>query len=93
LNFDALIPEADDTQKREQWAKAFEIAKMHADVFNTEAGQALLRHWEAVFVWRPIVKPNDTQFAAGIREGQADVVRQIHAQLDFARKGNPWGEA
>ncbi len=86
------IVEPTDAQKREQWAKAFAIAKMHADVFNTEAGRALLAHWEQVFIWRPIVRPNDTQFAAGIREGQADVMRQIRDQLDFARKGNPWGE-
>jgi hypothetical protein len=87
-----LIPENTDAQQRENWAKAFAIAKMHADVFNTEAGKELLAHWERVLVWRPIVQPNDTQFAAGIREGQADIVRQIRFNLDFARKGNPWGE-
>ena len=80
-----------DTQSREAWAKGFEIAKMHADVFNTEAGQKLLAHWIKVFVARPIVRPGDDQFTAGIREGQADVVRQLLTQLEHARQGPPGG--
>ena len=31
-----LIPENTDAQQRENWAKAFAIAKMHADVGNAK---------------------------------------------------------
>lgn len=73
--------------QRERWAQGFRIAKMHADVFNSEAGQVLLAHWVQVFLARSIVRPGEDAFAQGIREGQADVVRQILAQLDMARLG------
>ena len=72
---------------RENWAKAFEIAKVHADVFNTEPGQALLRHWLKVMFVAPIVRPHEDARADGIREGHADFVRQIFQQLEVARIG------
>lgn len=75
----------------EQWTQALRIARMHADVFATEPGMALLKYWVQVFVARSIVRPNDDAYAQGIREGQADVVRQILAQLEVARTG-PRGE-
>jgi hypothetical protein len=82
---------AQDAQSREAWAKGYEIAKLHADVFNTEAGQKLMLYWIKVFVARAIVRPGDDQFSAGIREGQADVVRQALKQLEYARQGPPGG--
>jgi len=93
LQRDVFDNESDrlDTQSREAWAKGYEIAKMHADVFNTEAGQKLLSHWVKIFVARAIVRPGDDQFTAGIREGQADVVRQLLTQLEYARQGPPGG--
>lgn len=80
-----------DAQSREAWAKGFEIAKMHADVFNTEAGQKLLAYWIKVFVARPIVRGGEDAFAQGIRGGQADVVLQLLTQLELARQGPPGG--
>jgi hypothetical protein len=82
-----LVPNK-ETQ-REQWAAMYAIAKLTADVFTTERGRELLEHLTRTFVARPIVLPADTQFAAGIRQGQADVVLQILQQIEIARRGNP----
>ena len=76
---------------REAWAKGFEIAKLHADVFATDAGQKLLAHWLRAFYAFPIVRPGEDAFAQGIREGRADVVRQILVQIEIARQGPTGG--
>lgn len=86
-----VFGKAPDEAQRERWAQGFEIAKMHADVFNNEPGQRLLDHWIRVFLARSIVRPGEDAFAQGIREGHADVVRQLLAQLDMARLGPPTG--
>lgn len=83
----SLVPDK-DTQ-REQWAAMFGIAKSCADTFNTPAGQKFLEHLVRTFIARPIVHPADTQFAAGIRQGQADVVLQILQNLEIAKRGTP----
>lgn len=71
----------------DNWEQAMRIARMHSDVFSSEAGQRLIDHWVQVFVARPIVRPRDDAYAQGIREGQADVVRQLLVQLEIARTG------
>lgn len=76
-----------DLATRENWAKAFEIAKLHADVFNNDAGRTLIRHWVKAMMVRPIVRPNQDAYSHGIREGQADFVRQVLTQLEIARIG------
>ena len=80
-----------EQQRREAWAKGHEIATLHARVFNTESGEKLLREWIRAFYAYPIVRPGEDAFAQGIREGRADVVRQIMVQLELARKGPPGG--
>jgi hypothetical protein len=80
-----------EQQRREAWAAGHEIAKMHADVFNTPAGQRLMRHWIAQFYAYPIVRPGQDAYAQGIREGRADLVRQVLVQLELARRGPPAG--
>jgi hypothetical protein len=83
----SLVPDRDS--QREQWAQMFGIAKLCADTFNTAPGQEFLQHLVRTFVARPIVHPADTQFAAGIRQGQADVVLQILQNLEIAKRGTP----
>ena len=83
----AGVPDKDAT--REQWAAFFTIAKMVHDTFTTEPGQKLLQQLVTTYLVRPIVHPNDTQFAAGIRQGQADVVLQILQQIELAKRGMP----
>lgn len=65
--------------------KAREIATAFRECFATEAGQYVLRHLMEQTVLRPTVRPESTQFGAGIREGQNDLVRQILAQIDLAK--------
>jgi len=77
--------------QREAWAKGFEIALLHAKVFNTDAGQQLLQLWVRNLWANPIVRPGDDAFAQGIREGRADVVRQVLIQLEIARTGQAGG--
>ena len=72
---------------RKNWAAAFQIAKLHADVFNTEPGRELLKHWVKSMMVRPIVRPGQDAYSHGIREGQADFVRQVLQQLEVARIG------
>jgi hypothetical protein len=86
--------EADEIRKRalgDQWHSAMRIARMHAVVFDTEAGQALMQHLIRTFLCRAIVRPGEDAFAQGIREGQANVIRQILAQIEFARGEPPEG--
>ena len=75
----------------DQWHAAMRIAKMHATVLDTEAGKLLLEHWIRTFLLRPVVRPGEDAFAQGIREGQANVIRQILGQLEFARGEPPEG--
>lgn len=74
---------------RELWAKNFNIALLHAQVFNTEAGEKLLGLWIRNLWANPIVRAGDDAFAQGIREGRADLVRQVLVQLEIARQGQP----
>ena len=71
------------------WEDMYRIAKLCADCYASPVGQEWLRHMVAVFLARPIVKPADTQFAAGIRQGQADVVLQILTNIEIAKRGMP----
>ena len=85
----SLTGAPDPQATREQWAAFFAIAKPVHDTFTTEAGQKVLQQLVTTYLVRPIVHPNDTQFAAGIRQGQADVVLQILQQIELAKRGTP----
>ena len=68
--------------------KAKEIATQFRLAFHdSESGRFVLEHLVKTFVKRQIVRPNDTQFEAGIRQGQANIVIDILAQIDYAMKG------
>ena len=84
-------PPETDPARAEQWFEAYRIAKMHADTFSTDTGKELLQHWIKTFLARSIVRPGEDAFAQGIREGQANVVRQVLEQLELARSGPPGG--
>ena len=75
--------------KGDRWYEALRMAKMHAVVFESEVGKVLLDHWIKTFVCRPIVRPHEDAYAQGIREGQADVVRQILTNIEIAKHGPP----
>lgn len=66
-------------------ARAREIASLYRQTFDSDAGQRVLEMLIKATLLQPIVKPHFTQFEAGIREGKADIVRQILAQIEFAK--------
>lgn len=73
----------DEAQK----ALALEFASRYRRVFDSPDGKALLDHWIKQTVMQPIVHARATQFEAGIREGRADFVRGILAQIELAKTG------
>ena len=73
-------------QSKESAAKGREIASRFHECFRAEAGQFVLDRLIAITILRPTVTPGSTQFDAGIREGRADLVRQILAQIETAEK-------
>lgn len=75
--------------KKRAGQKAYEIDSLAAAVFGTQEGKRLLRWMLKQTVLRPTVTPTSTEFAAGIREGQNDLVRQILAMIERAKKGPP----
>ncbi|MAN64437.1 MAG: hypothetical protein CMI60_21100 [Parvibaculum sp.] len=66
--------------------KGREIASQFHECFRTDAGQYVLNRLISITLLRPTVTPAATQFEAGIREGRADIVRQILTQLETAEK-------
>ena len=73
-------------QSKENAAKGREIASRFHECFRSDAGQYVLDRLIAITLLRPIVTPASSQFDAGIREGRADIVRQILAQIETAEK-------
>lgn len=67
-------------------AKAREIASRFHECFRSDAGQYVLKRLREVTLERPVLNANSTQFGAGIREGQNQIVRQILDQIDFAEQ-------
>jgi hypothetical protein len=64
-----------------------EHASMYRQLFSSPAGRYVLNDLMAMFLRQRIVRPDDTQFAAAIRQGQADVVARILAMIEFANTG------
>lgn len=53
----------------------------------SRAGQKLLEHLEKQFVKRQIVRDNDSQFAAGIRQGEANIIRKLMTEVERIQNG------
>ena len=68
-------------------AKARGIATNFRECFATDTGKFVLDRLISITILRPTVTPESTQFDAGIREGRADLVRQILQQIEFAETG------
>lgn len=62
-------------------------ASVYRQVFSSPNGRVVLEDLLTLFLRQRIVRPDDTQFAAGIRQGQADVVARILAMIEFANTG------
>jgi hypothetical protein len=68
------------TQQRE------DLARLCLRVFGTEDGQKLLEWLRAVYVNVPIAVPGTDPSHAFFAEGQRNVVRDIEARINQARK-------
>lgn len=69
-------------------AKSKELATQFRLAFHdNDSGRFVLDHLVKTFVKRKIVREGDDMFTAGIRQGQANIVIDILAQIDYAMKG------
>ena len=86
--WDKLDLDGKEIQKarEENEAKSNEIAGQFHECFSTDAGQYVLNRLKSITIDKPVLNPNSTQFGAGIREGQNNIVRQILDQLALANK-------
>ena len=57
---------------------------IHRTFKQNEEGRQMLEDMVNETIRRPIVHPGDSQFAAGIREGKAAVVRMLLDQIEYA---------
>jgi hypothetical protein len=67
--------------------KALDRAGLFLTTFSTDTGKLVLDILKSTTIDRPVIKPDSTQFGAGIREGQNDIVRQILDQIRLAKEG------
>jgi hypothetical protein len=68
------------TQARE------DLARLHLRVFGSEDGQKLLEWLRQIYVNVPIAVPGTDPSHAFFAEGQRNVVRDIEARINQARK-------
>ena len=74
-----------DEIRKQQEAEGRELASLfHQTFVQNPAGQRVLELMIKQTIMRPTVTPAATQFEAGIREGKADLVRQILLNLEIA---------
>lgn len=85
--WDSLEIEGDKLEaiRKEQEAEGRNLASLFHQAFvQNPAGQRVLEVMIKQTLMRPTVKPASSQFEAGIREGRADLVRQILLNLEIA---------
>ena len=84
--WDSLDPVNNDP-KDENFQKALELAGQIHQAFKEGSGKYVLEYLVSSFLTKPIVRPGEDAFAQGIREGRADVVRQILQNIEFSKQG------
>lgn len=77
------LQEITDRSKEQQ--QASEIATAYYSCFSTESGQWVIEDLVNKFLTKPIVRPGEDAFAQGVREGRADLIRQILIQIEYAK--------
>lgn len=70
-----------------QFRDHLELASTYRVACATPAGRAMLLDLMRTFFLQRVVRPGDDDFAAGIRQGQVDVVRRIFSMIEFANTG------
>lgn len=84
LNWESLNYQPETGDK----AQALELAQQIHNAFREGSGRYVLEFLISAFLTKPIVRPGDDAYSQGIREGRADVVRQILANIEFAKQGD-----
>jgi len=74
----------DVVEKDEDNQEHLNFAHDVATTFNSVQGRKVLNALVKRYLMADIVRPGDTQFAAGIRQGQASVVKSILAQIELS---------
>lgn len=64
--------------------KHLEFAHKVAKIFGTTEGKEVLDAMVNKYLVRKIVSPHDTQFGAGEKQGEANVIHQILAQIELS---------
>jgi hypothetical protein len=82
--WEGLEPAKVDQKKKEE---ALDIASQIHNAFREGSGKFVLEYLVQTFLTKPIVRPGEDAFAQGIREGRADVVRQLLSQIEFSKQG------
>jgi len=61
-----------------------EISHKIAKLYNSKAGKEVLNLMVNQFLLTDIATPHDTQVGIGIKQGRADVVKQILAHIEIS---------
>lgn len=84
MSDDLLDLELTDEELEDLALAEARIKAVHRLFKQDPDGAALLQDLVDGTIMKPIVQAGDSQFAAGIREGRAQVVRQILEQIKLA---------
>jgi hypothetical protein len=86
MSWDELDAIGQTTDIREVTQQRDDLARLTLRVFANEDGQKLLEWLRAVYVNVPIAVPGTDPSHAFFAEGQRNVVRDIEARINQARK-------
>jgi hypothetical protein len=85
MSSDTQTHEQNHEQTHEHERASRELASRFLECFSSDAGQFVLDRLKTITLERPVLNGSSTQFSAGIREGQHDLVRQIMSQIKLAK--------
>ena len=86
MSWDELDVIGQPTDIREVTQQREDLARLCLRVFGTEDGQKLFEWLRAIYVNVPIAVPGTDPSHAFFAEGQRNVVRDIEARINQARK-------
>lgn len=86
MSWDELEAIGDPADRRKVDQKREDLARLCLRVFTSEDGAALLEWLKAIYVNVPIAVPGTDPSHAFFAEGQRNVIRDIEARINQARK-------
>lgn len=90
-----LESDAAEKLSEQEFTQQLDHATIFRQVFESPNGQYVLKSLIFKYLRNRIVQPGDDNFAAGIRQGHADVVQDLLFLIEFANTGGgrPTGAA